>query len=335
MYTVKAFKNYAEVEPSLNKLIDRLYAGDPFYKYEKITMLDDYKPVFFVVYKDMVPASAACALLNMALAYKNAIPGLFGCFESINDFQSFSLLMNEIKKHFQNQGINYLIGPLNASTWLKYRITMPDNNPPFFMDNYHKPWYSSLFEQYGMDVIASYISTSYKRNKFSFSRLEKAKQILEQKGIHIRNITSDQIKYQLTDFYTVSIDSFSSNFLYSPVSYEIFLNLYKDIEKLEDKVTILLAEKSDHTPCGFALAVDNIYDNSQKGLIIKTVATINDSDCKGLGACMVEELHKKAYQKRYDEIIHALMHSNNLSMNILKSKGEAFRTYCLYGGTCE
>ena len=72
-----------------------------------------------------------------------------------------------------------------------------------------------------------------------------------------------------------------------------------------------------------------IRNRREKSLIIKTLAQIPDYKYRGIGSYLTEYMHKKAKDAEYDNIIHALMHENNVSANILS--GELYHEYKLYG----
>ena len=73
----------------------------------------------------------------------------------------------------------------------------------------------------------------------------------------------------------------------------------------------------------------NLYNKDNKSLVIKTLAQISDYKYRGIGSYLVEYLHQKAQLAGYNSIIHALMHKNNVSANILS--GELYHKYKLYG----
>ena len=297
-----------------------LYEGDPFYSI-KSEDISECEKLFVVIESNKVLARAG-------LIYANNRAQI-GFFEAINDIKAVSFLFDEIKKYAKSKGYNYLIGPINGSTWKKYRVTLPSNNPPFLLDNYNKPYYAELFEQCGFETIANYTSSVCRNLNRDYSRLDKFKKIFEQKGVKIRKFDSNNFERDIRKIYDVSIKSFVNNFLYTPIEFEEFYKMYEPVKNFLNPEWVLIAENEKDESIAFIFGFDNLYNRSEKSLIIKTLAQIPEYKYRGIGSYLTEFMHKKAKDVGYDNIIHALMHENNVSANILS--GELYHEYKLYG----
>ena len=297
-----------------------LYEGDPFYT-TKTEDISACEKLFIVKNGDKILARAG-------LIYANNRSQI-GFFEAENNIDAVKFLFDEIKKYALNKGYNYIIGPINGSTWKKYRVTLPSDNPPFLLDNYNKPYYAELFEQCGFETISNYTSSVCKNLDRDYSRLDKFEKIFEQKGVKIRKFDPNNFEADIRKIYEVSIKSFVNNFLYSPIEFDEFYKMYEPVKMFLNPEWVLLAENENNDPIAFIFGFDNLYDRTQKSLIIKTLAQIPDYKYKGIGSYLTEFMHKKAYQAGYNKIIHALMHESNVSSNILK--GEIYHKYKLYG----
>ncbi len=302
------------------KFAQNLYESDPFYNTKQEDISECEK--LFVV-KDDEKILARAALIFQDKSYR------IGFFECVNEINAARFLFEEIKKYAQQKGCKYLIGPINGSTWKKYRITLPSDNPPFLLDNYNKPYYADLFEKCGFETIANYISTISRNLDKDYSRQEKFSSVFEKKGIKIRKFDIENFDHDIKKIYDVSIKSFVNNFLYTPINFENFYNMYKPVKKFLNPEWILLAEKEDDEAIAFIFAFDNLYSRDKRSLIIKTLAQVSDYKYRGIGSYLTEILHKKAFHAGYDNVIHALMHENNVSKNILS--GEIYHKYKLYG----
>ena len=197
------------------------------------------------------------------------------------------------------------------------------------MDNYNKPYYAALFEQCGFETIANYTSSVSKNLNRDYSRLEKFGKIFEQKGVKIRKFDPQYFERDIRKIYEVSIRSFVNNFLYTPIDFEDFYKMYEPVKSFLNPEWILIAENEQNEAIAFVFGFDNLYNRSEKSLIIKTLAQIPGYKYRGIGSYLIEFLHKKAAVTGYDSIIHALMHENNVSANILT--GELYHEYKLYG----
>ena len=250
-------------------------------------------------------------------------------FEAENNINAVKFLFDEIKNYALQNGYNCLIGPINGSTWKKYRVTLPSENPPFLLDNYNKPYYAELFEQYGFETIANYTSSVCRNLDRDYSRLNKFEKIFEQKGVKIRKFDPNNFERDIRKIYEVSIKSFVNNFLYTPIEFEEFFKMYEPVKSFLNPEWILIAENEQNDALAFIFGFDNLYNRREKSLIIKTLAQIPDYKYRGIGSYLTEYMHKKAKDAEYDNIIHALMHENNVSANILS--GELYHEYKLYG----
>ena len=120
-----------------------------------------------------------------------------------------------------------------------------------------------------------------------------------------------------------------NNFLYTPIEFEDFYKMYEPAKSFLNPEWVLLAENVDNEAIAFIFGFDNLYNKDNKSLVIKTLAQISDYKYRGIGSYLVEYLHQKAQLAGYNSIIHALMHKNNVSANILS--GELYHKYKLYG----
>ncbi len=308
-----------------------LYEGDPFYSIKSENISECEK--LFVI-KEGNKIFARAGLINAPHPYPLSPKwrgeiGMISFFEAINDINSVKFLFDEIKQYALQKGYNYLIGPINGSTWKKYRVTLPSNNPPFLLDNYNKPYYAELFEKYGFETIANYTSSICKNLNRDYSRLDKFEKIFEQKGVKIRKFDSNNFERDIRKIYDVSIKSFVNNFLYTPIEFEEFYKMYEPVKNFLNPEWVLIAENEKDEPVAFIFGFDNLYNRSEKSLIIKTLAQIPEYKYRGIGSYLTEFIHKKAYNAGYNNIIHALMHESNVSANILA--GELYHQYKLYG----
>jgi GNAT superfamily N-acetyltransferase len=65
-------------------------------------------------------------------------------------------------------------------------------------------------------------------------------------------------------------------------------------------------------------------------LVAKTVAVMPDPALRGLGAWLVEDIHKRAADHGFRIVYHALMHEANDSANITAGAATVVRRYRLY-----
>ena len=306
-----------------------LYANDPYWMPSNEAYPETAEQFFLVLETDRI-VGRACAMVNPAISYQNNLTGLVGFYECEDNAEASTLLLNAVKQYLTDVGMTYLLGPMNGTTWQKYRLTLPSQNPPFFLDNYHKPWYHGQFVAAGFEPIAHYSSTKIAVANKPYSRL-KAFEADTSQAITIRPFNMEAFEADLHVIYTVSIASFQENFLYTPLSFETFLAQYLPVKALMNPQFVLIAEDAYAQPVGFVFAVDNLFDKTQKSLIAKTIAVLPSFRSNGLGTVLLEKIHQTALNAGYTAVFHALMFESNVSSKILADGSELYQTYQLMG----
>ncbi len=331
MLTVKSFGiNSAELADFQNFAI-KLYHIDLFWQKDDELPPSEYLPRFFLAWRDGEVVGRAVAMINRGIAYQGRRTGLIGFYEAIDDLHVAQLLFENVFAYLRDQTCNYIIGPINGSTWNHYRITEPRNNKPFLLDNYHKDWYYKHFLVAGFATIAKYSSRKVTELAGPYPRLLKYEALFRNKGILIRSINLADFETELAKIYTISINSFKSNFLYTPLNWADFVRMYQQVRSLVDPKFVLIAEREAGEPLGFIFSLPNAYEPLQRSLVIKTVAVVSQTEAKGLGTLMAEKIHKLASENGYQEVIHALMHERNQSNNILAQNSQSYQRYVLLG----
>ena len=308
----------------------KLYDGDPYWMGRDLAFPESVKTRYFLVFENGRAVGRTAAIENSALVYQGLKTGLIGLYECVDDFRASQFLIDGVVYYFRERGFQYLLGPLNGSTWYSYRVTEPGGQP-FLMDNYNKDWYTAQFTGNGFQVIARYSSARVSEIAGSFGRLARLERYFANKGITVRPVNLNDFEGELRKIYTISLSSFQDNFLYTPISEREFQSLYQRIKSLVDPRFVLIAENFSSEPLGFIFAVPNAFKKERRSLVIKTVAVVPRSEARGLGALMAEMIHRSAFEDGYQEVIHALMHERNGSNNISRKNSRPFRSYLLFG----
>jgi hypothetical protein len=311
------------------KFADNLYVDDPYYQNTPEIKISVPATFFLTLEKDK-PQARAALIENPHLQYSKHTPALLGYYEATDNPEATTFLFQQIEKYARQKDYTYLLGPLNASTWYSYRLTEPDTRPPFFLDNYHKPWYTRQFRENGFKPITTYYSASLFKENFKPRPLSYQKVLLN-RNIQIRSIDIENFDHDLYQIYRLTLDAFRYNFLYTPIEFSEFLELYRPVKNYLNTDYSLLAFDAKGKLISFLFSVDNIFDKTKKALILKTLANSSDIKAKGTATILTEIVHRQAFESGYDEVIHALMHKNNISRNISAKNATTFRHYTLFG----
>jgi L-amino acid N-acyltransferase YncA len=156
---------------------------------------------------------------------------------------------------------------------------------------------------------------------------------LEQRGIRIRPLNPADYTGELEKIYSISIESFSSNFLYSPISRDEFLAMYAKVRSAVQPELVLFAEYQQ-TPVGFVFAIGDLLSSQPGGVsdtvIIKSLAVLPSWNGKGVGPLLMARATANARALGYRRGIHALMHEDNRSRGLSGHHGSVMREYALY-----
>ncbi len=306
------------------------YNGDPYYT-EPDPFSCEHQVKLFIAYEKNSIVGRAAALINSSLKYNGTKTGLIGWYECINDDGAAESILSAACEFLLGNGCDWVIGPLNGTTWNRYRLTVPSGDRPFFLENYHKEWYLQQFQNNNFTPVASYYSSKIDLRESTDKRVIHFEQALEKKRIHVRNFRIEKFEEEIEKIYEVCIQAFKNNFLYTQVDLVPFKKMYEKVKGVLDPSLIRIAEDYNGKPSGFLFAVRDLFDPQRSSAIIKTVAVIPGRTFQGLGTYLGTCVHREMLQNGYTSVIHALIHDSNVSGNILSKESTVYRRYILTG----
>ncbi|MBD1426417.1 hypothetical protein [Sphingobacterium arenae] len=273
----------------------------------------------------------AVLYINKGISYKDRNVGLVGAYEAQENEEAVSQLFQTIEKQAKEQGVDFLIGPMNGSTWENYRFHNHPEKPLFFMEMKHEPYYAKQWKSIGFEPIAHYYSAiaavAPRRNE----KIDKLKSRLLRDGVIIRGLDRDNYVADLKKLHPFLHDSFKQNFLYSPISESSFLEKYLPLQSVLKPEFVQIAEHEGEI-VGVLLGTDDLLNRAGKTLIIKTLARSPKRLYRGLGLVLVDEFYQKAVTKEYQQIIYALMIDEGDATPLSDQyNGHLLKTYTLYG----
>lgn len=254
--------------------------------------------------------------------YNNAPAGTFTLPET-HDQDILNNAITDAETALTAQGNNYIIAPMHRNTWYAYRcITHTDNSPSFFLEPSLPSTVGTALEAHGYTPISTYISarailpnTPFPRPKIN--------------NIHIEQIPHTHIPSLFPLLYQQATSGFETKMFYASITYEEFAALYQGaLNILGDRAVLLVARDSHNTPVGFLFGYDDPCTARGTRMVFKTFAAAK----AGAGAMLAWHFHEQARSAGYHEVIHALMHSDNISQKTSERfGGVVFRTYAVYG----
>ncbi|MBY0548037.1 MAG: hypothetical protein K2W95_12150 [Candidatus Obscuribacterales bacterium] len=256
--------------------------------------------------------------------------GYVGHFEASSASAGSRLLLLACRR-LSLQGCDVAIGPIDGSTWKKYRlVTDAGEEAPFFLEPKNPSTYPSMFASSGFSVLAKYFSTSTAASSRP-AELARYRNRLDSRGVTVRSLDLDRVDEELKSFYEISTASFAPNFLYQEIGAAEFVAMYKPLIPILDPRLVLVAEVKER-PVGFMLFVPNVLDGSlgKRSVIAKTAARLPGKSLAGLGSLLLLQAEQLSAELGYEKVIHALMHEQNASLNICSRYGKVVREYALF-----
>lgn len=254
-----------------------------------------------------------------------------GC--ELNDSQeSVQLLTDAANYLHETHGCQTVVGPMNANTWLQHRLILETNGrDPFLMEPVEPDYFHALFSAAGFSILSKYSSSSIDLTKEQ-SHYQSIEDRLKKTCVTTRSINPDQFEKDLNSIFDLSLVSFADNFLYTPISRDLFVGKYMSARDSIDPELVILAERDDEL-VGYVFCMPDLLAKAyskKPAIIIKTLACQQERSLAGLGTYLVAKAQEIAKTKGYTEAIHALQFENNSSLRISQRfDATIFRRYGL------
>ncbi len=286
----------------------------------------------YVLLENTMPVARCCLYHNPALNYQDRKACCIGNFESINDVNSSNELFRLVAADAKADGAEYIIGPMNGSTWDTYRLGKTQGPANFFLEPYYPAYYPELFLAAGFEPIAHYLSNIDTEKDLHEERIIAQEKRFVEHGISFRNIDLARYEDELEKLHAFCMDSFRNNFLFTPLSKEAFIEKYIKVKAYIDPQYVILAEDTQQNIVGFIFCLENVYDTERKGMIVKTLAKHPSVRYGGMGNVLGSKFKRRAMENGYQYIIHAFMIESNASRSLSQHfSGSVLKEYDLYG----
>lgn len=264
--------------------------------------------------------------------------GVIGHYEARDGAAGVTLLRESLVR-LSEEGVERVVGPMDGTTWDRYRLALPTATPgeraPFLSEPVNPPEYPRHFEEAGLDVVEWYVSQIVEDLGALGQRIRDPAESLPGEGVRVSSLDPDRFDRALEELHAVSLEAFADNPYYSPITFDRFRALYAPMRELLDPDLVLVARNEEDDAIGFVLSFPDLLDPAGRPtrVVVKSLAVAPAGRGRGLGSLLVHETHRRAAGKGYHAAIHALMHVANDSVKISSHGGTVFRHYALYGWT--
>lgn len=194
--------------------------------------------------------------------YPNDNIGYVGFVECLNDDDIARFLFNEAYDFAKKEKLIKLIGPVDASFWLKYRLkTNLFDKKPYTGEPYNKEYYCKLFINNGYTVCHRYVSSRYTvlEDSFTNKKSNNRYQRFINKGYIINSPTADNWDNAIMDIYRMISELYKNFPIYKHISQEDFCKLFGGYKYILNYDMVKIAYYNQK-PVGFFISVPN-YNN--------------------------------------------------------------------------
>lgn len=312
----------------------------------------------FLAYKDGRLVGRVLAIWNTNHnAFNNVTEGQFGFFESIDDQEVATRLLDEAAGWVKAKGGDRIIGPVNLTTNDTCGLLVDGfGAPPMAMMPYNPPYYLNLIEKAGYAKkvdLRAYLVTTDTASRRSVMLLDKLEERLKRSGIILRQINLKDFADEAKKIREVYNKAWDKNLGFVPMTDEEFNHTAKDLKMIVDPKYCIVAEK-DEEIIGFVLGIPNINEiliRIKRGRLLpfgifkllfglKKIKTIRvlmlgvlESYRKlGIEACLYGRIIKNAIPAGIEAAECSWMLDDNYMMNhaIEQINAEFYKRYRLY-----
>lgn len=257
-----------------------------------------------------------------------------GFFECINDNKVAKFLFDEAYTYAKEKGYKKIVGPVDASFWIKYRLKINLFDKPYTGEPYNKDYYQKLFLDNQYNLLHHYTSYHYDRpgQNFHPQKYEDRLKTFSQEGYKIVSPKMEEWDETISHIYTLIIKLYSDFPIFKYVSKEDFCAYFMSYKKIVDLKMIKVAYYHDKM-VGFFISVPNyhnlVYHTNKINNLLKILKIRHrpkeyvmlymgvDSKHQGLGKALVMS------------IINELSNHNTKSIGALMKDGKVTQTYVL------
>ncbi len=246
--------------------------------------------------------------------YPNSEHVYIGFFESVQNEKAAQILFEHVEEYVKGKGISKIIGPVDGSFWIKYRLKVNRFHIPYTGEPYNKGYYLEMFQKAGYKVSKKYISNNYmvipKEHKNPL--LERRLRETLKKGYEIKSPEKGEFKKILEETYPLLIELYSTFPIFAEISQDEFVENFAKLMPILDFSMIKMAYYEGKL-VGFVVVLPNYgHILSGKMTLIKALNILKfrkkakeyvilylgaDSKHLGLGGALVQVIKDKLAQR--------------------------------------
>ncbi|KNY27873.1 hypothetical protein [Pseudobacteroides cellulosolvens] len=217
-----------------------------------------------------------CAYKNGEIAGRLALTkypddsiAYIGFFECIDDIKCASEMFAAADKLAKDNGMPKMVGPVDASFWIKYRLKVNlFERPPYTSEPYNKDYYLKLFIESGFAIEESYVSNIYRKlpkKGFEVTKFKERYKEFSEKGYEIISPNKKTWDKAIGEVYKLIMKLYSNFPIFKHLSEDDFKEIYSSYKMILDMSMVKIAYYEGEA-VGFFISMPN-YGNRLYGKI--------------------------------------------------------------------
>ena len=267
-----------------------------------------------------------------------------GFFECINNKKVAKFLFKNAYEYAKVKKYKKIVGPVDASFWIKYRLKTNKFERPYTGEPYNLAYYYNLFIDNDFKVCDHYTSQLYEKVDETYFDAKFTKHYDEfiKLGYKIEKPSIKDYDKCIGEVYDLVTDLYSDFPIFKDVEKEDFLKLYKSYEKIINMEMVRMAYYKNKA-VGFYISIPN-YNNivyhltpfnilkilrqrkKPKGYVMLYMGV--DQKHRGLGKALVYSIVEELKKNNLPSI-GALAHDGKINQNYAKEKLNSRSEYVL------
>lgn len=278
---------------------------------------------------------ARCGLWWRGTSVHKGLPtGAVGYYFAENAAAAVQLLRVACQR-LAAEGCGLAVGPMDGSTWRRYRlVTEQGNIPPFFLEPTNPADWPEHFIAAAFTPLAHYRSALVTDLSRKDPLAEPAFRRFQSERGTLRALRRNRFDEELRSIHALSGECFRDSPFFTPLGPDEFQKLYGSLRDRLRPELILLAER-DGKLVGLVFAMPDLLQ-AERGenvdtIVIKSLAVHPEAAGTGLGTLLADQCHRAAERLNYRRAIHAMMRDGNYSTRISRRTATVIRRYTLFG----
>lgn len=322
----------------LTTLINEVYRDHPEYARCRATTVanaqDPKNPFFqhgsyqgFLAYSGGRPVAHACAIIDRRM---DPAVGLIGFFESLPENTYAQAVLREASESLGIQGVRTIRGPVDLTTWQGFRVSYPEEEPPFFLEPFTRAYYRSFFRDLGFSVAQRNVSTLHDADQVSFQGFRPHFEALQASGFVFERAEEHRLAAVLPQLHRLVLHCFADTWSFVPLSFEEFQYTFSDPSQPVSEALIYVAYNPADEPVGFCFgALD--WPHCGKRAIVKSVAVVPMPRRLEVARALLYCVYSAARERGASEFILSTMRDDNKQVRALTwGSRKTYRHYEVY-----